>query len=261
MYPPARRVARHHLTLLMPECSSKRTEGRMIELTRSGDVHVVDLGDDANLIDPAFTARLHEVIDAVCRDSAGAAGLVLTARGKFFSNGLNVAEITKLDADGMRQFSRDIGRAFGRLLVLPVPSVAAVNGHAFAGGAALALACDYRVMRADRGWICLSEVDAGVPIAPGMMAMIRAKLSPATARDAVLAGKRFAADEAIAAGFVDAKAEQDALLARALEYVTPLAGKERGIFGSLKWTLWGDVARVLGVERAERPGKARSEDR
>jgi enoyl-CoA hydratase/carnithine racemase len=224
-------------------------EASMIELSRTGDVHVIHLGDDQNLIDPPFVARLHEVLDAVEADSAGAAALLLAADGKFFCNGLHVAEIARLDADGMRRFSRDVGRAFGRLLLLPVPTVAAVSGHAFAGGAALALACDYRVMRADRGWICFSEVDAGVPIAPGMMAMLRAKLPPATVRDAVLAGQRFAADEAIAAGFVDAKAEIDALRARSLAYVTPLAGKERGIFRSLKQTLWGDVGRALGVER------------
>ena len=221
----------------------------MIEHTRTGNVHVLTLDNEANLIDPGFVVRLHQVIDAVEADSAGAAALLLTGKGKFFSNGLNVPLISKLDGEAMRRFGHDVGRAFGRLLILPVPTVAAVNGHAFAGGAALALACDYRVMRADRGWICFSEVDAGVPIAPGLMAMIRAKLPPATARDTVLAGKRFTADAAIAAGFADAKAPEDELLARALEFVAPLADKERGIFRALKRTLWGDVAGVLGVER------------
>ena len=124
----------------------------MIEHAREGNVHVVTLGDDANLINPAFVARLHEVLDAVEAASDGASGLVLTARGKFFSNGLDVAELMQLPPDAMKQFNRDLVRAFGRLVTLPVPSVAAVTGHAFAGGAVLALTCDWRVMRADRGW-------------------------------------------------------------------------------------------------------------
>ena len=110
----------------------------MIEHAREGNVHVVTLGDDANLINPAFVARLHEVLDAVEAASDGASGLVLTARGKFFSNGLDVAELMQLPPDAMKQFNRDLVRAFGRLVTLPVPSVAAVNGHAFAGGAVLA---------------------------------------------------------------------------------------------------------------------------
>lgn len=222
----------------------------MIEQTREGNVHVLTMSNDANLIDPAFVARLHQALDAVEAASTGAAALVLTGRGKFFSNGLDVPALSKLDGDAMRGFNRDVVRAFGRLVILPLPTVAAVNGHAFAGGAILALACDYRVMRADRGWICLSEVDAGVPIGAGVMAMIRAKLPPASARDAVLTGKRFAADDAIAAGFADAKAAADELVAAALDIARPLAEKDRAIFRTLKKTLWSDVARTLGMDVA-----------
>lgn len=220
----------------------------MIEHAREGNVHVVTLGDDANLINPAFVARLHEALDAVEAASNGPSGLVLTARGKFFSNGLDVAELGQLQPDAMKQFNRDLVRAFGRLVTLPVPTAAAVNGHAFAGGAVLALTCDWRVMRADRGWICMSEVDAKVPIGNGPMAMLRAKLPASTVRDAVLIGKRYAADDAIAAGWAEAKASEDGLLAAALDIVRPLAEKDRGIYRSLKRTLWADLGRAFGLD-------------
>lgn len=220
----------------------------MIEHAREGNVHVVTLGDDANLIDPGFVARLHEVLDAVDAASAGPSGLVLTARGKFFSNGLDVATLMQLEPEAMKQFNRDLVRAFGRLVTLPIPTAAAVNGHAFAGGAVLALTCDWRVVRADRGWICMSEVDAKVPIGAGAMAMLRAKLPAATVRDAVLTAKRYAADDAIAAGWADAKAPEAGLVAAALDIVRPLADKDRGIYRSLKRTLWADVGRAFGLD-------------
>ena len=62
--------------------------------------------------------------------------------------------------------------------------VAAVNGHAFAAGAFLAMACDFRLMRADRGWICISEIDVGVPIGAPMMGILRAKLPATSAAEA-----------------------------------------------------------------------------
>lgn len=220
----------------------------MIEHAREGNVHVVTLGDDANLINPAFVARLHEALDAVDAASNGPSGLILTGRGKFFSNGLDVPTLMKLEPEAMKQFNRDLVRAFGRLVTAPIPTAAAVNGHAFAGGAVLALTCDWRVMRADRGWICMSEVDAGVPIGTGPMAMLRAKLPAATVRDAVLKGQRYAADDAIAAGWADAKAPKDGLVAAALDIVRPLAEKDRGIYRSLKRTLWADLGRAFGLD-------------
>ena len=220
----------------------------MIEHAREGNVHVVTLGDDANLINPAFVARLHEALDAVDAASNGPSGLILTGRGKFFSNGLDVPTLMKLEPEAMKQFNRDLVRAFGRLVTAPIPTAAAVNGHAFAGGAVLALTCDWRVMRADRGWICMSEVDAGVPIGTGPMAMLRAKLPAATVRDAVLKGQRYAADDAIAAGWADAKAPKDGLVAAALDIVRPLAEKDRGIYRSLKRTLGADLGRAFGLD-------------
>lgn len=220
----------------------------MIELTRDGPVHVLTMRNEQNLIDLPFLARLHKALDEVEAESEGDSALVLTGEGKFFSNGLNLPELMKLEAPEMARFNEEFRRAVGRLVVSPVPTVAAVNGHAFAGGAVLALACDYRIMREDRGWLCFSEVDVGIPLPPPIVALIRAKLPGTTARDAVLAGKRFSANEAIAAGFADGKAPEAELLAKAVELGGSLAGKKRDVLKAMKATLWGDVARVLGVE-------------
>ena len=108
-------------------------------------------------------------------------------------------KLMTLSPEEMELFGQRMAEIHQRFLILPCPTVAAVNGHAFAGGAFVAMSCDYRIMREDRGWICVSEVDAGVPLPDSMMEVLRGKVPPASARDAILTGKRYAADEAIAA--------------------------------------------------------------
>ena len=139
---------------------------------------------------------------------------------------------------------------YRRLLLLPIPTVAALNGHAFAAGAFIALACDYRLMREDRGWFCISEVDVGVPVDTATMQLLRAKLPPAAARDALLTGKRYTAAEAIAAGIADGEASEGDLLTRAIALAASLAVKERSIFTTLKRNLYGDVGAALTMDAA-----------
>ena len=220
----------------------------MIDHTRDGPVHILTMRNEQNLLDPPFVARMHEALDEVEAESEGDSALVLTGEGKFFSNGLNLPELSKLEAPERDRFWKEMTRAVGRLVVLPVPTIAALNGHAFAAGAVFAQACDYRLMREDRGWLCLNEVDLGLPIPAEIMALISAKLPATTARDAVLAGKRFTADEAIGVGFADGKAPEAELLTKAMELAGTLAGKTRSAIRVMKARLWGDVARGLGVE-------------
>ncbi|MEE3325732.1 MAG: enoyl-CoA hydratase/isomerase family protein [Myxococcota bacterium] len=221
----------------------------MIDHKRDGAIHIVTMNSGANVINPDWQARMLEILDGVENDCDGDAGLVLMGEGKFFSNGLDVPVVMSLQGDEMASFGTRMGQIMGRLTLLPMPSVAAVNGHAFAAGAFLALACDYRLMREDRGWISVSEVDAGVPIGAPMMDLLREKLPPATVRDAVLTGKRYAADEAILAGFADGKASEGDLLAEARKWAETMATTERRIFKTLKRTLYAQVGAGLGVGR------------
>jgi len=200
------------------------------------------MNNDANTICLDWQQQMLEALDEVENNSGKGTALVMTGEGKFYSNGVNIDAMNKLDKLGVKKFAQTMLEIHRRMIMLPFPTVAAINGHAFAGGAFLALSLDYRIMREDRGWICISEVDAGVPIPPPMMDILLAKLPPAAARDAVLTGKRYTADEAIVAGFVDSKAQSEILLDKAVELATTLASKEFGIFNKLKQTLYGDLA-------------------
>lgn len=213
----------------------------MIELSKEGALHLVTMNNGPNMICPDWQHRMIEVLDTVEADCEGPAAMVLMGEGKSFSNGLNLEALMALEPEAMVAFGATMGQIFRRLLLLPLPTVAALNGHAFAAGAFLALACDYRIMREDRGWFCISEVDVGVPIDPAMMNLVKAKLPPATVRDAILTGKRYTAEEAIAAGIADGAASETELATQAQALAASLAEKERGIFRTLKRNLYGSV--------------------
>ena len=217
----------------------------MIDYKKDGDLHLVTMNNGQNTICPDWQQRMLEILDSVESDCGQGASLVLTGVDKFFCNGLNLERLMTLSPEEMELFGRRMAEIHSRFLILPCPTVASMNGHAFAGGAFLALSCDYRLMREDRGWFSVSEVDVGVPIPPAMMGILQGKLSGSTARDALLTGKRYTADEAVAAGIADGKAPMEELLDQARALATQLGTKEPGIFKTLKQTWFGPMAEAL----------------
>ena len=217
----------------------------MIDYTKEGDLHLVTMNAGPNVICPEWQQRMLDILDTVEADCGKGAALILTGEDKFFCNGLNLEVVTQLAPQEMVLFGSRMAEIHQRFLVLPCPTVAAVNGHAFAGGAFMALSCDYRIMREDRGWFSVSEVDVGVPIPAPMMGILQGKLPANTARDALLTGKRYTADEAIEAGIADAKAPMEQLLEQAKTLASQLGTKEPGIFKTLKQTWFGPMADAL----------------
>jgi enoyl-CoA hydratase/carnithine racemase len=217
----------------------------MIDYNKEGDLHLVTMNAGPNVICPEWQQRMLDILDRVEAGCGQGAALVLSGQDKFFCNGLNLEVVTQLDPTGMELFGTRMAEIHQRFLVLPCPTVAALNGHAFAGGAFLALSLDYRIMREDRGWFAVSEVDVGVPVPPAMMGILQGKLPANTARDALLTGKRYTADEAIAAGIADGKAPMEELLDQAKALASQLATKEPGIFKTLKQTWFGPMAGAL----------------
>ncbi len=139
----------------------------------------------------------------------------------------------------------DTIRLLGRLASFPMFTVAAINGHAFAGGAMLTLAHDARVMRTDRGFWCLPEVDLNMPLAPGMAAIVQARLTPQVAHEAVLTGRRYAADEARAKAIVDAVAPEEEVVRDAIALAVTQAARGRSSIAQLKQDLYGPVLAIM----------------
>ncbi len=194
------------------------------------------LGDDENRFTPAWVAEVGAALDEVVA-ADGPKALVTTATGKTWSQGLDLAWLTE-HPDERSDYVGSVHALFARVLTLPVPCVAAIGGHCFAAGAMLALAHDQRVMRSDRGFFCLPEVDIRIPFSPGMSALISAKLTPATAHEAMTTGRRYGGLDAAAAGLVDLAVEESALLATATERAEALAGKHGPTLAAIKSELY-----------------------
>jgi enoyl-CoA hydratase/carnithine racemase len=213
-----------------------------VTLVHRDAVSVLDLGDDENRFSPGWLDEVGAALDSVVAGPATA--LVLTATGKFFSNGLDV-DWVMADATRWPAYVDRVQALFSRVLTLPVPTVCAINGHAFGAGAMVALACDQRVMRADRGFLCFPEVDIRIPFTPGMSALVQARTTPQTASIAMTTGRRYGGPDALAAGLVEAVADEAGLLDAAVAIAAPLVGKDPVTLGTIKATMYADVVRLL----------------
>jgi Delta3-Delta2-enoyl-CoA isomerase len=208
-------------------------------LDRDGDVFVLDLGDTENRFHPDWLAAVDGLLDEVVK-ADGPHALVVAATGKFFSNGLDL-EWLSTHADQSTDYVRTVHALFARLLELPLITVAALQGHTFAAGAMLSLACDFRVMRADRGYWCLPEADISIPFTHGMSALIQSRLTPQVAHEAMTTSRRYGGHDALAAGIVDRTADEQGVRPAAVEIALPQTTKAGPTLGTIKARMYAPV--------------------
>lgn len=215
----------------------------MPNLDRDGDVWLLNLGGDENRFNPAKLAELNEMLDEFER-AAGPRALVTRAQGKFWSTGLDL-DWMLANQDQAAGLIGDVQLLLARFLLLPAPTVAAIAGHAFGAGAMLTCAHDQAVMRADRGYWCLPEVDLGLSFTHGMGGLIRARLPIRTSHQAMTTGRKYGGAEAAGAGLVDVAVTEDLVLSIAIERVAPLAAKAGPALGAIKAQIY--AAEVTGL--------------
>ncbi|MFB7664806.1 enoyl-CoA hydratase-related protein [Kitasatospora sp. NPDC056138] len=221
----------------------------MPKLERDGEVFVLHLdADNENRFHPDWLTAVEAALDEV--DAAtGPRALVTVGSGKFWSNGLDLDWLLA-NGDQYAAYLDRVHALLARTLASPVVTVAALNGHTFAAGAMWALAHDARVMRSDRGFFCLPEVDLGLPFQQGMSDLLRARLTPATAHEAMTTGRRYGGEQALAAGIVESVAGADELLAAAVDLARPLAGKANPARGQIKEMLYAQTLASLRTPTA-----------
>jgi len=211
-------------------------------IDRHGDVFVIDLGDGENRFNDASLDELERCLQEV--EAAAPCAFVTTARGKHWSNGLDLEWLAGQGEDAPAFLVR-VHELLARVLEMGVPSVAALQGHTFAAGAMFALAHDDRVMRADRGFFCLPEVDLGLPFTPGMNALIAGRLSPRAAHEAMTTGRRYGGVDAARAGLVEEAVEEAEVLPRAIARAGAVTGKDPGTLKTIKQRLYREALAAL----------------
>ncbi|WP_084374804.1 enoyl-CoA hydratase/isomerase family protein [Dietzia papillomatosis] len=178
-------------------------------------------GNPENVFSPDLLDSLDAALDEV-EASEGPAALVTTGAGQFYSNGLDLGVVAS-DPAGLPAYVTRVQRLFARVLRLELPTVAAVNGHAFGAGAMLAVSHDHRVMRSDRGYWNLPEARLGMPFPAGMNALVTTRLGHPVAATAMLTARRYPAAEAVSAGIAHEAVDAESVLDRAVAVAAELA--------------------------------------
>jgi len=220
----------------------------MIDLERRDDVFVLTMNDGENRWNTTFTRAFAAAIDEVEASEGAAALVTASSHPKFFSNGLDLDWVMGSDEDppgGDRQvFGEEFMTLMGRIITLPMPTIAAVNGHGFGAGFMVALCHDLRLMREDRGYLCANEVEIGITIPSTELALFRHKIGAAAFHETVMLARRWTGPAANAAGFVEAAVPleelEDRAMTRAAE-LAPLAANRVG-YGWMKEQIYGEGA-------------------
>jgi enoyl-CoA hydratase/carnithine racemase len=170
----------------------------LVSYTLEAHTALLTMGAGQNLLSTAFMGELLAVLHHLEQDTQATALVLTSQHDRFFSNGFDLNGLKA--APGPDRYLKEtltvLNTLFRRLLTYPLLTIAAINGHAFAAGALLACACDYRLMNRDRGFFCLPEIDLGLPLLPSAMALLR-KAAPAyLADDLVYSGRRLTGLEA-----------------------------------------------------------------
>jgi len=202
-----------------------------------------------NAVDVELLDAIVERLDEAAADTAVRA-VVLTGTGSSFSAGVNLFRVLEGGADYVAEALPKLSRGIRRLFTLPLPVVAAVNGHALAGGAVLASTCDRRVMAAGTGRFGFTELLVGVPFPVSALEAVRCLLAPHVVHDLVLTGRTVLPEEARDLGLVDeVAATPEAALARSVEVAAQLGRIPRDSFALTKRHLRGDaLARIDRLE-------------
>lgn len=224
----------------------------ILTLEAHGPVAVLTLTNGENKQDLAFAEAMLAALAEVSDTKAFKSLVITSADEKNWSQGVNLnwlmAAISAGQQDDVRAFMYGMNKVFAGLLTLPVPVIGALTGHAFGNGAMLACCCDFRVMRADRGYFCFPEVDISIPFLPSMIAFCRKAIPEHRFNELMLTGRRATAEELLAdhvitAAFPDAAATTAGAIAFAETF-----SKSRNIFGEHKRRMHKHILDTMETE-------------
>jgi len=223
-----------------------------MKINKHDDVFVLTMDEGENRWNTTFTRAFNAALDEIESSTGPAALVTASADPKFFSNGLDLDWI-KSEGDhpgGDRKvFGSETMTLFGRMITYPMPTICAVNGHAFGAGFMIALCHDERIMREDRGFMCANEVELGMTIPEPELALFRHKMPMPAFHQTVQFARRWTGPEALKAGIVQQVADLDSVLPKAIERAQSLShlAKNRDNFQWMKEHIYGENAAINGL--------------
>ncbi|KIX95028.1 uncharacterized protein Z520_09338 [Fonsecaea multimorphosa CBS 102226] len=242
-------------TLAAAGSSAQGEQGTFICTQAAPQVYLLSFScPPDNRLVPAFNQTFLLALDII--EHRLPRGVVITTSSitKFYSNGLDFENAIK----DPTFFPNSLYPLWRRLATYPMPTVALLNGHAFAGGLMTAMMHDYRIMNPHKGFLCLNELDFGAALQPAMATVFRVKLNMTTFRNMVLESRRYPALEALKEGIIDGVGGVDETLAFISEM--KLTQKAQGkSYGQIKEELYREIVKDLD-EAADTRAKLAARD-
>jgi len=221
----------------------------ILELKKEDHVANIVMNNGKNTQDLNFAQTLHQMVEEVKEDEGTHALLITSADEKNWSQGFNLdwmgAEREAGNTQNVTEMFIQLDQVYSKIMLLPCPVIAVINGHAFGAGAFLATACDYRFMNAHRGFFCFPEIDLNMDFLPGVFLMMRHKLPDYQLPDLLYTGKHATAKELERFFIVEKACDSiEDTYNTAMEFAGGLT-KNRDLIASYKRQLHGKVAEEM----------------
>ncbi|MBL0712731.1 MAG: enoyl-CoA hydratase/isomerase family protein [Desulfosarcina sp.] len=223
----------------------------LVDIKIDEHVAILSLNDGENRFNPDFLNAFVDALDEVEQQTQAGTVVVMSNHEKIFCNGIDLEWLAPIiqqgDIEGAQRFFRLLNRLFLRLLTSPAVTIAAITGHAFAAGAIMSCAFDFRLMRSDRGYFCLPEVDLGIPFLPGMNAILRKAIPRYMLEEMQYSGCRLTAEQCLEHHIVRQACHIDQLMDTTMAFAKGL-NKKRAIVQELKLRLNREIVQAIEVE-------------
>jgi len=222
-----------------------------IEFTLTDHVAVVTLNRGENRFNPGFVDEYLNVLDDIENNTDARTLIVTSGHEKIFSNGIDLDWLLPIietkDIDVSKSFFYTLNKMLKRTLTYPLLSIAAINGHAFAGGAVWACAFDFRLMRSDRGYFCFPEADLNVPFLPGMLGLLNKAIPSQVMEEMVYTGVRLTAEQCVKHNIVKEAWPANQLMEKTMHFAKNLM-KNRAFIKEMRHRMYKDIIYALEVE-------------
>lgn len=220
----------------------------LIEIEKSEEIAIAMMNNGENAFNGSFLGAINEALREIESDNNLRAAVFTGSHEKYFSTGLDLNWIIQLSNEERLSFLLAWEKLLHRAFTFPKPLVAAINGHAIGAGLFFALCADWRVMRRDRGWCCVPEIDLGLELPPGNISLISHVVGSRNTDYLALTGRRVAAEEAQRVGMVDEVEEIEDVIPKSVLMARELGRKNLQQYASHKLNLRSHPSRVLEQE-------------
>ncbi len=223
----------------------------LVEFSLNEHVAMVHMNDGENRFNPDFCNAFLTVLDEIENETDATTLLVTSTHEKIFCNGIDLDWLVPIlqqdDMPRAKDYFYLLNRIFRRLVTYPLLTIAAISGHAFAGGAIFCCAFDFRFMRSDRGYFCLPEVDLGIPFLPGMNALLKKAMPTYMVEYMEYTGVRLTAEQCMMHHIIHKACPMETLMEETTAFALAI-NKRRPVVAEMKKRLNHPIVHAIDIE-------------